>query len=456
MEEQDTIDLGQVWRIAREHQRKLISIIVITTLLALCLAFILPKQYESSVLIRAKSQKPGSGISLQATAALALLGGSASSPLQSYQEMLKSRSVLEPVIEQLDLPAEDKEKLTNEIFAKKYLTLTNPKGTDLLQITATGRSPEEAQLIASSITNSFQRVLTNLNQSEQSLQMKFLTDRLTVAKAEMEQAENNLEQFRQKTKVFVPDEQAKSSIKALSELDQQLAQQQVELETNRAKLQSVDNQLSQQNAAMVKFNVAESEVFDRIRINIVEKQMNLVALQQRYTDKHPEVILAQKEIDELTGTLQGEITKSIQSGANVLSPVQGALLKEKVETETRILACQATIDAIRQVQANAEKEISNLSAQGLTYVGLERQARISQEVYAVLIKNYEQARIQEAMESMDIQVVDEASLPKFKSAPKRLLITVVGAALGIVLSTVYLVICYLRERDLSRIQKQAL
>lgn len=444
MEEQDTIDLGQVLRVAREHRRKLISIIGVTTLLAVCLAFVLPKQYESSILVRAKSQKPGSGISLQATAALALLGGSASNPLQSYQELLKSRSVLDPVIEQLDLP--NKDKITNVAFAKSYLKFVNPKGTDLLEITATGRSPKEAQLIASSVIASFQQVLTNLNQSEQSLQMKFLLGRLAVAKNEMEQAEKNLEQFRQETRVFIPDEQAKSSIKTLSELDQRLAQQQVELETNLAKLQSVDNQLSQQNAAMAKFNIAESEVFDRIRINIVEKQMNLVALQQRYTDKHPEVILAKKEIDELTGTLQEEIMKSIQSGANVLSPVQGALLKEKVETETKLIASQAAADAIKRVQAKAEEEISNLSAHGMTYVGLERQARITQEVYDVLVKNYEQTRIQEAMESMDIQVVDEANLPKRESAPKKLFITVAGGILGILAVFVYLMfILYVQD-----------
>jgi succinoglycan biosynthesis transport protein ExoP len=450
VEEQDTIDLGQLWRVARDNQKRLIGIIAASTLLALVLAFILPKQYESTVLVRAKNQTQG-GISLQATAALAFLGGSTSAPLQSYQEMLKSRSVLEPVIEKLDLPEEDKEKLTSEIFAKKYLELTNPKGTDLLKITATGRSPEEAQFIAANVLNSFQQVLTNLNQSEQSLQIKFLSERITVAKGEMEQAEKNLEQFKQQTKVYIPDEQAKAAILALSEADQKLAQLQVMDETNRAKLQGVDSQLREQNAAMAKFNIAENEVVAKIRANIIDKQMQLVTLQQRYTDKHPEVILAKKEIDELTATLQDEIAKSIQSGANILSPVQGSLLNEKVATETAIIATQATIAAMKQVQAKAEKDISNLSSHGLTYIGFERQARVSQEVYAVLIKNYEQARIQEAMESMDIQVVDEANLPKKPSAPRKLLITAIGGVLGMMLSFGYTLVVYNKRNGLMKL-----
>ncbi|WP_188400356.1 GumC family protein [Sporomusa sp. GT1] len=444
MEEQDTIDLGQVWQVAKANQKRLIGIIVASTLIALVLAFILPKQYESTVLVRAKNQTQ-TGISLQATAALALLGGSTSAPLQSYREMLKSRSVLEPVIEKLDLPEEDKEKLTNESFAKTYLKFENPKGTDLLQITATGRSPEEAQFIAASVLSSFQQVLTNLNQSEQSLQIKFLSERITVAKGEMEQAEKNLEQFRQQTKIYIPDEQAKAAILALSEADQKLAQLQVTDETNRAKLQGVDSQLREQNAAMAKFNIAENEVVGKIRTNIIDKQMNLVTLQQRYTDKHPEVILAKKEIDELTATLQNEIAKSIQSGANILNPIQGSLLNEKVATETAVIATQATIAAMKQVQAKTEKDISNLSSQGLTYIGLERQARVSREVYAVLVQNYEQARIQEAMESMDIQVVDGANLPKEPSAPGKLLLTVIGGVLGVMLAFAYLMIVYMRE-----------
>lgn len=445
MEEQDTIDLGQVLRVARDNWVKLVAIIIVSALVALCIAFLLPKQYESSVLVRAKSQKQN-GISLQASAAMALLGGgAAANPLQTYQELLKSRSVLDPVIENLDLPAEKKEKMTNVTFAKDYLKIQNTKGTDVLEITATGRSPEEAQMIASGVVASFQQLLTNLNQSEQSLQIKFLAGRLAVAKDEMEQAEKNLEQFRQQSKVYVPDEQAKAAVKSLSDYDQKLAQLKVQNESGRAKLQNVNEQLSQQNASMAQYNLADNAVVEKIRTAIVEKQTELVGLQQRYTDKHPAVILAQKEIEDLTEQLRQEIANSIESGANVLSPVQGNLLQAKITAETDIITSQAAIDATARLQSKAEQEISNLSASSLTYVGLERQARITQEVYTVLVKNYEQARIQEAMESMDIQVVDQANLPKKPSAPKKLLITAIGGVVGVMVSFVYLITLYRRQ-----------
>ena len=450
MEEQDTIDLGQIWRVIQENRKKLLNIVALFVIVAVILSFILPDRFESSVLVRAKNQKQG-GISLQASTALALLGGTTSAPLQSYQELLKSRNVLNPVIDKLDLP--NKEKMTNEIFAKEYLQFMNPKGTDLLKIIATGRSPEEAQLIAASVVESFQQLLTSLNQSEQSLQMKFLAERIALAKQEMEQSETELENFRQQAKIYVPEEQAKAMVLALADFDQKLAQLRVEDATGYAKLQGVDAQLKQQNVAMETFNIAENEVISTIRKAIIEKQMNLVTLKQGYQDKHPAVIRANEELTQLNIALNQEISKAIQSGANILNPIQGSLLAEKISLETALIANRAREEALRQVLLKAEQDLSSLSVQGLTYVGLQRQVRITQEVYSVLVKNYEQARIQETMESMDIQIVDEANLPVVRSAPKQILIVAIGGIFGMAAASVYVItVCTRKNKGIVNVQ----
>lgn len=444
MEDQDTIDLGAIKEVIIKYKINLIAIIVGCTLLAMAVAFMLPKEYESTTLLRAKSQKQGSGISLQAASALAMLGGSTTSPTQAYMELMKSRSVLDPIIAGLDLPDEKKEKMDAKGFAKSNLKIMNTKGTDLLEVTAVGRTPEEAQQISSDVVKSFQQLLTKMNQSEQSLMVKFLTNRIALAKKDMEQAEQNLEKFRQQEKIYIPDEQAKAAIKKLTEIDQKIAQFQVQNDSNQAKLQGVNEQLNKQNVAIARYNIADNIGIQEIRTKIIEKQMALIEMQQRYTDKHPSVILLQKEIGELNNKLSQEVDNSIQSGGNTLNPVHGGLLKEKVQTETELLVGQATVDAAKRLQAENEKEISKLSASSITYIGLERQVKIAQEVYGVLVKNYEQTRIQEAMESMDIQIVDEAEFPKRPSAPRKMLITFIGGVLGIIMASAYVVVAYTR------------
>lgn len=445
MEDQDTIDLGVIKEIIIKYKAKLLAIIVGCTLVAMAVAFMLPKKYESTTLLRAKSQKQG-GISLQAASALALLGGgSAASPTQAYMELMKSRSVLDPIIAKLDLPDEKKEEMDAEGFAKSYLKIQTTKGTDLIEVAATGGSPEEAQQISAGVVESFQQLLTKLNQSEQSLMVRFLNDRIMVAKKDMEQAEQTLEKFRQQEKIYVPDEQAKAIIQKVTEFDKRIAEFQVQNDTNQAKLQGVNGQLNKQNVAIARYNIADNPGIQEIRTTIIQKQMSLIEMQQRYTDKHPNVVLLQKELDELNAKLSQEVNNSIQSGANTLNPIHAGLLKEKVQTETELLVGQAAIDTAKRLQVENEKEISKLSASSVTYIGLERQVRITQEVYGVLVKNYEQTRIQEAMESMDIQIVDEADLPKRPSAPRKVLITGIGGVVGGMLSFVYVMVLYNRE-----------
>jgi uncharacterized protein involved in exopolysaccharide biosynthesis len=70
-------------------------------------------------------------------------------------------------------------------------------------------------------------------------------------------------------------------------------------------------------------------------------------------------------------------------------------------------------------------------------------------MYALLTRNYEETRIQESMESMDIQVVDEANLPKKPSWPKKLLFAAVGLVLGVMISFGWLILLYNRQENIT-------
>ena len=61
-----------------------------------------------------------------------------------------------------------------------------------------------------------------------------------------------------------------------------------------------------------------------------------------------------------------------------------------------------------------------------------------------LVKQCEQSKIQEAMDSMDIQIVDSANLPDIDkpAAPRKTLIIVIGFAVGALLSFCYGLMLY--------------
>ena len=442
----NTIDLRKLFSIIGEQKKVIIPIIVICTVLAIIVAFVLPKSYQSNTLVRIKSSG-GSNLSGYAamTAGLGIdVGGSSSASPENYIELMKSREVLEPIIEQVDMPEEDKEKLTTENFIKKYLEITNTKKTDLINITAYGKTPEEAQMISQSVADNFLTLMTKLNKEGNSSAVNFLNDRMAIAKEEMETAENKLQAYQQEKGIYSPDDQAKALIDRLSAYDTNIAQLEAQEQANSAKLQDVTGQLEQQNSSLLEYNISDNDAIMNLRTAIVNKQVELVGLEQRYTEEHPDVIQAKQELAELKRSLDREIQSAVNSKSATLTPVQGNLLMEKVQTETAKAVTSASLDALKAKQQEAEGNISTLSADSVEYMRLLRDKNITSEVYTNLVKAYENIRIQEAQESMDIQIIDAANLPRedMPAKPNKKIIAAIGFVLGIMISFGYTLYVY--------------
>ena len=441
-----TIDLRKLFSIVGEKKKIIIPIIVLCTVVAIVIAFVLPKSYQSNTLVRIKSSGSSnlSGYAAMAAGFGIDIGGSSSASPENYVELMKSREVLEPIMEQVDMPEEDKEKLTTEDFIKKYLEITNTKKTDLINIAAYGKTPEEAQMISQAVADNFLTLMTKLNKEGNSSALNFLNDRMSIAKEEMETAENKLQAYQQEKGIYSPDDQAKALIDRLSAYDTNIAQLEAQEQANSAKLQDVTGQLEQQNSSLLEYNISDNDAIMNLRTAIVNKQVELVGLQQRYTEEHPDVIRAREELAELKKSLDREIQSAVNSKSATLTPVQGNLLMEKVQTETAEAVTSASLDALKAKQQEAEGNMSTLSADSVEYMRLLRDKTITSEVYTNLVKAYENTRIQEAQESMDIQIIDAANLPRedMPAKPKKKIIAAIGFVVGIIISFGYTLYVY--------------
>lgn len=442
----DTIDLRKLFSLMIEKKKIVLAIVVICTIIATIVAFVLPKSYQSTTLVRVKSNNISSMAGYAAMAdgfGIGISANSSDSP-ESYIELMKSREVLNPIIEKVDLTDEEREKLKMEDFIKKYLEITNTKKTDLITIAAYGKTPEEAQMISQSVADNFLALMTKLNKEDNSSVLKFLDERIKIAKEEMETAENKLQAYQQEHKIYAPDEQAKAIITNLNTYDTTIAQLQAQSEGDSAKLAGVTSQLEQQNASLLEYNVSDNTNIGNIREAIVNKRVELVGLQQQFTDEHPDVIKAKEELNSLEKSLSDEIAKAVNSQSVTLSPVQSSLLKDKISTEVQISVNNASLEALKAKQAQAQESIATLSADSVEYMRLSREANITGQVYTSLVQNYEQTRIQEAKDSMDIQIIDAADLPKedMPEKPKKKIIVAIGFVLGLMISFGYLLYNY--------------
>lgn len=437
------IDLSKLFQIMWARWKVVTALVLTCTLLALALAFVLPKQYESTTLVQTRNA--GKVDVSGATAAMALLGvggGSVSSPTMNYIELMKTRTVLDPIIDKMEFEKEKKPDVKK--FAKKYLDIKNTKGTNLIEVTARGETPEEAQMISQTVVDNFLLMQTDMNQETQSLLVKFLDKRIAESKQESEEAEQKLANFSKEHKIYNPGEQVDMAIHQMKAFDDALAGIEVQKKSLQAELDAADAKLSEQKMKSKVYNVSDNGIIQGLRAQIVAKQVELVGLEQRYTEKHPSVQQAKEELQQLQTSLNGEVVASVDSNSVTLNSTQAELLKNYTLAAVNLAVAEAGEKKLQEQRSKKEGEIGQLPDDVLEYVRLSRDVNIKGEVYLNLVKQSEQSKIQAAMESMDIQIVDSANLPDEDRPvwPRKLLITVTGFVIGVLLSFGYGLILY--------------
>ena len=78
------------------------------------------------------------------------------------------------------------------------------------------------------------------------------------------------------------------------------------------------------------------------------------------------------------------------------------------------------------------------------YIQAKRDVDVAQDIYEMLSKRLEEAKVAEVMVPNEVQIVDAPTLPEKSIAPRRVLVMVASAIIGLVLGCLYTLVQFLR------------
>jgi uncharacterized protein involved in exopolysaccharide biosynthesis len=169
--------------------------------------------------------------------------------------------------------------------------------------------------------------------------------------------------------------------KRLSETRQRLAD--VEAETKHFQNQHRAVYLGEQSAAII-------DAIGRVRGEVMSREVELSVLRSYATPNHPQVELLRTQIGELKRTLR-KMEEDQKGPKSVYIPTV---------------------------------KLPDLSVE---YARLLRDLKTEETLYDFLVRQYEQARIQEAKDSVSVRVLDVARPAEERSSPQRALIVLTSA-----------------------------
>jgi len=431
--------------IIKEYKKLLLILMGGIFVLFLLLAFLLPKQYQSSVMIQVKPQNPSLGALSNNVALLSLAGISAGDSVLDYMSVLKSDRVINPVIKKLGNADAEKENFDADDFVKKYMQVDNPRGTSILSFTITADSPENAQRIAGDVVESLKNAIADVSSAQDSTLVKILEKKNEAAKQKMDADIAALEKYKQENGVFSPTEQEKILLERTSGYEKAKAEETVKINTNSAVLGSIEAQIDSQNQKLVDSQMADNSEIQSIRKELFSENEKLAKLQFKFTDDYPEVVKVKENIAYLEGELSKTVAKSIASENVTISPVQMDLLQKRVVAKNNIEAAQAALAQLDTLGKQNIEQSNQLSQKSVKFLELQRNAKVSADTYNMLTKSLEELKIKENIEGMDMRVINAPTLPLKHSWPRKLYVMVAGGLLYLVIAGAFIYVQYTRR-----------
>lgn len=419
--DQTTMSLREIVKTLKKRRSLILNITFGTIILAIVINFLIPPIYEAETNLRVKQSK---GL------ANSLLTESVNSTqtiqqlMPTYIEILKSRTVVQLVI---DKTQSGKQNVPRYEDMVKRITTQPVKDTEILKIKVKARSPEEAQLVANTLVETFTDRLTNLVRSEQAAVREFIGQRAQESRAELDKAETALEQYKRNEKVLVPTDETKAILERMNYFKKLVAENAVNSAVAQAKYNTAQQELSAEKPGFI----ADSSLIQQYKGKLADLEVELVGLSQNYGENHPRIQVLKASITETRQKLNDETARVINVEAPSLNPIHQGLLQSRIQAEAEIAAGMAQRGAIEQAMSQGEQELTSLPAKEQGFTRLMRDAMVAQEIYVMLAKRYEESRISEFMQPTDVQVIDVAVAPEQPVAQRKGINLLIGMMLGL-------------------------
>ena len=432
------IDVKDIAKILVRRRRTIINVTGICILLGAAYLVVTPSTYQSTAMLRIK-QTQGLGNSVLSTDQ-GYSDAMARQLMNTDAEILKSRNVVEPVINEV----EGDQVITYEEFVKGRIETKPYKETQLLQVSVTGRTPEKAQEANQLLIDTFLKRLADLSQVEQKATREFLQKRVVTAKAELSEAEQKLQQFQVDNKIYSTNDQMKGLTDKITLIDREKAQNKLDLETAQAALGSINADLGSAGAS-----IADSSTVQAYKSQLADLEARKASYVGKYTDSHPAMKEVNDQIAKAQAGLQQEIDAIVSQQAPSSNSAQQGLLTDKFKNEAALAVAQSKEATLADLDKDNEDAMKALPEKERGYIQAKRDVDVAQDIYEMLSKRLEEAKVAEVMVPNEVQIVDAPTLPEKAIAPRRVLVMVASAIIGLILGCLYTLVNSLRNRRIQ-------
>lgn len=324
---EDEVSLLDLAIVLVRHKRRILGTTLVTILIALLLALVLPVKYTATTSILPPQQNASAGSGLLAQLGglgpLAAGGLGLKNPSDLQVALLNSRTVEDAVINRFHLMDQYHLKRMSDARTRlEHLVKIQTSTKDpLIRIDATDPDPQRAADLANGYVEEFKKLTSTLAVTEAAQRRAFFEDQLQQAKDHLGNAEEDLKKTEQKTGLLQLDSQTRAAIESAASLRAQVVAKEVQISALRSyaaaenpQLQVAEQELSALQAQLNKMGSVENGTAPLLT-NGTMQQESLEYLRKmrdvRYFETIFELLARQLEVAKVDEARQGAMVQVV-------------------------------------------------------------------------------------------------------------------------------------------------
>jgi protein tyrosine kinase modulator len=295
----------------------------------------------------------------------------------TFRSLIENQSLGAKVVEEFALNKPPHEVTASE-FLREMVKVEAVRDTSVIVVKVTLWDPELAAKVANRMAQAAEQLAERLSQDETISARDIIRAQLDESRKRLDQAEGNLESFRKKAQLELLREDVDAMLGQRGTLLALL----VDIQAEKARLAQAEAQLAKRN-----------------RIDTLRRSI----------DTDPAAMEALRRGGAETGSVL-----PLQLRNESVDPVYEDLDKVAAESRTALAGMEkqrAELIDVRKLDRDQQAKLSLLYQQEMLLSRLQTEYQISKEAYVDVSKRYEQARLQVAGRSAQLQLMDAALPP---------------------------------------------
>jgi len=432
------LDFQKYWLVMkRRWPSAIVTFIGVLSVFSIC-AFSLEPLYKGEARILIKTNRSATLTGIENETGQIDVISQDSDPLATEAEIVRSRPIVNRLIQELDLRDDDGELVKYKDFIDN-LKVKTVSGTDVLEITYKDKDPEQAASVVNKAIQTYKQQDTLSNRTEAGAARAFIIEQLPQVETNVKKAEAELREFKNKYQIANLSEETTATISNLSGLENQINVIRADLEDVEVRYSRLSSQLgvSWQEASAVAAlsqSVAVQNIFGRLQ----QINLNLVQRRNYLSENNPQIISLRGEVAELQQALDLEIAKTFgtkqQSVPKNLHIILGELSQGQIAEFANLglerEGLQKRLATLKNIYRSNKHKSDILPQLEEEQNELARRVAAAQSTYETLLNKLQEARIAEEQDIGKVRVVSQAVIPEESVEPSKKKIIAGGGILG--------------------------